>query len=62
MICPKCGAKTHVPRSNISDEKYIVRQRVCKRCEHVEISVEIYLSEMKNGLEFLTKEQLTDKI
>lgn len=62
MLCPECGGKTHVPRSNISDEKYIVRQRVCKRCGHAEISVEIYLCEMKNGLEHLTKEKISDKV
>lgn len=62
MLCPACGGKTHVPRSNISDEKYIVRQRVCKRCGHSEVSVEIYLASMQNGLEHLTKEKLSDII
>ncbi|KAF1076272.1 hypothetical protein MKHDV_01293 [Halodesulfovibrio sp. MK-HDV] len=60
MLCPSCGGKTHVPRSNISDEKYIVRHRICKRCGHSEISVEIYLSSMQNGLELLTQEKLSD--
>jgi transcriptional regulator NrdR family protein len=60
MLCPSCGGKTHVPRSNISDATHIVRQRVCKRCGHSEISVEVYLSSMQDGLEWLTKEKLSD--
>lgn len=62
MLCPVCGGKTHIPRSNISDDTYIVRRRVCKQCGHSELSVEIYLTSMKNGLEHLTKERLSEII
>lgn len=60
MLCPKCGAKTHVPRSTISDAKHIVRRRTCKSCGHVELSVEIYISAMQDGFELITKEKLSD--
>lgn len=57
MLCPECGGKTHVPRSNMSDHSHIIRQRVCKRCGHVELSVEVYLSNLEKGFELLAKDQ-----
>ncbi len=57
MLCPSCGGKTHVPRSNISDNSHIIRQRVCKRCGHVELSVEVYLTNLEKGFELLAKDQ-----
>ncbi|OBQ52111.1 NrdR family transcriptional regulator [Halodesulfovibrio spirochaetisodalis] len=62
MLCPKCGGKTHVPRSNVADEEYVVRQRVCKQCGNKAVSVEVFLSSMQNGLEYITKEKLSDLI
>lgn len=55
LLCPACGAKTHVPRSNVSDDNCIVRQRVCKQCGHKEISVEMYLSSMRKEFALMTK-------
>lgn len=57
LLCPVCGAKTYVPRSNVSDDNCIVRQRVCKQCGHKEVSMEVYLSSMRNGLNFLVQKE-----
>lgn len=57
LLCPECGAKTHVPRSNVSDDNCIVRQRICKQCGHREVSVEVYLSSMRKGFNFLANKE-----
>lgn len=60
LVCKKCGSDTKVSRTS-EDGGNIVRVRECKECGNVQVSLEVYLDDMKCGFEYLAKQVQGEK-
>lgn len=60
LACTQCGGDTRVART-IDDGKCTVRNRICKDCGYVQVSLEFYANEMKSAFECIASQDNGEK-